>query len=1352
MKEMSNVSNKAGSGISPLMTFSCTAVTNSFEMPSKNFTARQKTAALKIRDVIVFLLVDSSVVSSNIVSCTITVGKSIICANTNSVQPFEGGNALITILLTFLRYMALWLARICGRIYYFLSSEWMPPLFWLFVVIFSVSIVDYISLVNFDVLSHSKVKPLPTQCTLIWFQLGSQQCSQLWPQLWSRLWSQLGSILALYTLLWLLWWAWKARKSLVIEDFANYAGTQFDTDVKGLATLLVVKLGQLHRLYRAVDERRAIPTSVAKNEAIDATIKVEDVGQFLKDAVSSQSKLSLGPIEIPIGILMSLLGHIVQGPRIIGSLHKDNGDLVLTAQIVGGKYPFKWRVNSASLPVQSTDQSPHDLVDMVEELVYRMFTDLELVGSSRASATAAFCEGLKAYRDCLRTPKDRLRNLKIAEKQFIQTLAEDVQFDLAYYNLGVVYTELGQTEAALATFEKAITQNPNSWIAYYALALGRLESQEYYRAAQLCKRVIELKPGRANIAKAYQLRGLAQFELYRQERESMQKRADYLKDSTRSRRKAITRSWLALCLAELKGKGIVAAEQSNISQIETLASVCLADLATIYIDDVDTKEVDKTAGIKKPGGWWSHFRAEMLLKQALSLKRADPTYEASYNFKLGKTYNLRHKYEKATHELRVATRIIPDEVEYWSELASAYANEVTGKNGNKLKRSRVIRDVNYEKFVLETIIDLAQEAPAETFKKAIGQARKAYEELDELDECDRGRGQSVKEIEAFLDLPYFLDLLPKVEDPPKKAELEKKLAYYRYHQKEMEYAQVFLSLDSVYPDYEREREVDKLIAGLRCQLEKFNKTGKEVEHAHIALALCQLYLKCGKKQEFTDLVKKLVQRLEQFNRTEKVLLHAQVSLTLVKLCLAFDNDSSPGQLYLTFKKKWNFDNLITKLALHSGHFADDGKEWQHGQMLRILAQLHFYVGKFEAAETYFKDAIRKLDKKYPNEVRSHHLHSWLAHTLLKLSKFDEALQVVQEAIRHDELNCTNRETLGDVYFERGEFQQAIDTWKDTLWRKNSIMRNTHEYEIKYDPEIYFKIGDAYVKLAQCHRELCRRKEENKEAVKYLELALDLFDSDRQEVRLKVCYSLGYFHFVMSEYENAIKHLRICQKFGFAPLTSTFYLAYAYMRNKEYDEAIKQFCALCDLATDAQRKGRALTEMMEETIEPIVLGEMFALAHWGQAFTYAERNMDLPKALAQINEAHKQVARTRKWISKFHETEKKVEILFQARYYDCEGWILYKLEKFDKAIVCLEQALKLTVHAEVYLHVALAYEGKLRQTSDKKRAQTLITKAQMYLQHAYELDTNDQYKQQLEDLQKRLQEISQPLSPAFSKAK
>ena len=124
-------------------------------------------------------------------------------------------------------------------------------------------------------------------------------------------WFQWWSILALYTLLWLIVWAWQARKRLVVEDFIDYVGDQPKPDARGLATFLVVRLGQLHNLYRSVDEQRAIPTSVLKNESIDATIKVEDVSEFLKNAVSVQSKLSLGPLEIPLGTLMALIGRLV---------------------------------------------------------------------------------------------------------------------------------------------------------------------------------------------------------------------------------------------------------------------------------------------------------------------------------------------------------------------------------------------------------------------------------------------------------------------------------------------------------------------------------------------------------------------------------------------------------------------------------------------------------------------------------------------------------------------------------------------------------------------------------------------------------------------------------------------------------------------------------------------------------------------------------------------------------------------------------------------------------------------------------------------------------------------------------
>src|SRR6266567_5035452 len=123
------------------------------------------------------------------------------------------------------------------------------------------------------------------------------------PKNWFNPWIILASYLAVCILIWLLVSMWKARRQLVVEEFKNYAGDDLHANVSGLAMLLVVRLGQLHDLYRAVDEQRAIPTSALQREGIDAAIGVENVGADLKGAVSSQSTLSLGPLSIPVGML-----------------------------------------------------------------------------------------------------------------------------------------------------------------------------------------------------------------------------------------------------------------------------------------------------------------------------------------------------------------------------------------------------------------------------------------------------------------------------------------------------------------------------------------------------------------------------------------------------------------------------------------------------------------------------------------------------------------------------------------------------------------------------------------------------------------------------------------------------------------------------------------------------------------------------------------------------------------------------------------------------------------------------------------------------------------------------------------
>jgi tetratricopeptide (TPR) repeat protein len=1062
------------------------------------------------------------------------------------------------------------------------------------------------------------------------------------------MWSNPWSFLALYTLLWLLWWAWQARHRLVVEAFVNYTDKQLDTDVQGLATLLVVRLGQLHDLYRTVDEQRAISTSVLENESIDATIKVEDIDELLKDAVSSQSELSLGPLKIPVGTLLSLIGRFIQGPRILGSLHNDGGKLILTAQSVGGRNSFKWRVDQVLPPIQSAEPHSPNLVSMVQELACRIFTDLALGGSVRWEATNAFSEGLREYRECLHIPKDRRVHLKRAEKKFIETLAKDIQFDMAYYNLGVVYTELGHTMAAETAFEKAIIQSPNSWEAYYALASSRYDSKDYYRTIQLCKRVNELKPKDANLAKAYQLKGLAERALY--ERKST---PGYQKDSVKSRKRAVMHSWVALCFAELSKQDAVITKESKISRLETLASVCVADLA----------EVDNGRGKKVQ-------RAKFLLKQALSLTHADGSYRALYHFKLGKVYLLQGKYADATNKLRRATRIAPDCVTYWAELAVAYAYAVACKKEDK-SRKKETRDENYEKYVLETIIDSAPQAVAKDFRAALDKAAKAYEKLDKWEKPNEGRSQSMEEIREFVDLSYFFELLDSVEETKKKAEFEEKLRYYDKHSgSEYEHAKVFLTLGRLYLNSDEKESCEELIRALERELGQHNCKGKELVHARISLTLGQWYHKCNEKQKTAELIKKLEPQLKDFEK--------------------------------------------------------DGKEWEHGQFLRILAKLHLFAEQFEEAENKCRLAIQKLEEKYPHEIRLLHLRPLLATALSKLEKHCEAVQVVQQAVSIDALDCYTHEHLGDMYLERGEFERAIDAWSEALSRKSVHMQSPH------DPEIDFKIGKAYAQLAQQHHELSQRKIENQKALEYLKHALDRYENDQQRQKLAVYYYLGHFHFTLGEYEDAIKHFRVTQRFGFAQLTSTFYLGYAFLRLREYDEAIGQFCSLYDCADKLRQQKLLKTNIEpEQPIGNFSLGDMLALAKWGQAFVYAERGTNLQLALKLINDAQGLIQST------FTEHKNTGKAQYPVSYLDCKGWILHKQGKNSDAIQCLEDAVKLEANAEIYFHLALAYEARSQKILFRKQRQNLVKQVRTCCKHIQELDINGQYEQQVNDLLQRL---------------
>ncbi len=145
--------------------------------------------------------------------------------------------------------------------------------------------------------------------------------------------------------------------------------------------------------------------------------------------------------------------------------------------------------------------------------------------------------------------------------------------------------------------------------------------------------------------------------------------------------------------------------------------------------------------------------------------------------------------------------------------------------------------------------------------------------------------------------------------------------------------------------------------------------------------------------------------------------------------------------------------------------------------------------------------------------------------------------------------------------------------------------------------------------------------------------------------------------------------------------------------------------------------------------------MIALAYWGEAFIYAERDANLCCALKLAEKALEQIEPMMPASSTI--------LQFPARYTDCKGWILHKLGETDEAIKYLEQSVAREAQAETYLHLALAYESKLLQTNDKAQKRQFLTRIQAYCQHVRELDANERFCQQVEQLRQR-QHLQKPI--------
>ncbi len=324
----------------------------------------------------------------------------------------------------------------------------------------------------------------------------------------------------------------RAGRRTAVEEFSDLTGGDLPY-VKGLNALLITHLGDLSDLFKAVEEKRPIRTAVLGADTIYAVMNVENITSFLKDELKAQ-EIAVKGIKIPVKFIVNLmdklsgaqhletkllkLGPTESAAQVESQSKKETsaigGRFVLVAILSGGKRAFEWRVERPLASIRVGGEDRHVIEDMVEELACRIFTDVALDARYHWRATRAFCEGLRHYRQSLVSDKEDQLQLNEAERRFLEAVSEDESFPLAYYNLGVVYTELKQTEAAQGAFRRAIERQPLMWEPRYGLATSFLESGLYEETIRMCEQINGLSSERLVVGRSHCLKSQALLELH----------------------------------------------------------------------------------------------------------------------------------------------------------------------------------------------------------------------------------------------------------------------------------------------------------------------------------------------------------------------------------------------------------------------------------------------------------------------------------------------------------------------------------------------------------------------------------------------------------------------------------------------------------------------------------------------------------------------------------------------------------------------------------------------------------------------------------------------------------------------
>ena len=1122
-------------------------------------------------------------------------------------------------------------------------------------------------------------------------------------------WFTFWNVLSIWAFGLITWWVVRGRRRLVVSKFEDHSDNKAGINAGGFGVLVATELAGLSDLFSEFESGRSIQSIPDKLEPIDAAFQTESAGAFLQDTISAETKFSLGPLEVPVGIILNLVGQLVQGPRLTGQLHHDGQHRIITLRLTGSRVNRSWIVTDQALTFQADKETWRMAAEVAHQLACRLFVELAMSRSVTWEALSQFVAGVRAYRRSMQTPNQRKLNRKEAEHMLIQALVEDPGFDLAYYNLGVVYLELGKPETARAAFALAMEKNNQRKGTYYALALvDNLLAQQAFkrnqdeaaklhhsRALDLCDQALDLSPPPAEAANILSLKALVHWwRGFRMWAGQPTIQTLEFKSSGVMARRAVRKAWQELCLVEL-GFGMSARKKASaLAQARSMASRQLDIWANILLEVArlqalqvpgpkaikaarDAAEARKAVreGPKKAGtiltglqSWKQErglraVKAKTLFRLSLWLLEMSLWFQKGFlwtdemNYTTEKSNIIRKiSLRKATYVLRQARMFTPGETSVHINLGKTY-----------LERRRY-RDAIGS---LRTATRLAPGSSEPWGFLALACARLGRR--GEVDEASKrllanvwGASQASQEAlenamvtlkELFQQIEEFAAMIPKDE------QMLREPFFRRWSRRNRLWFRRRLAGHNRKHFKEAEKEFDRLLA------EPEALSGIIVGYENARKRVADLRRLDGEIRE-----------------------------------MSMKGEEGIAQLKELFEEKKSL-----------------GHDWETGEIGQILADLYRKQGQLPEGEDYLRRTIAHLEKTIHREIQRRGLHILLAQILRERHEYPAALEQAKLGVARDPMNPKGRVELGWVYWYLAEYTSAQSAWEDAL-----ILAPQY-------PELHVNLGLVHLRQMEDERDRAARVDRIASAVRHLQTALALYEDDdpaRNGARLLLFRAFD----AAGRYTEALRELRALERSDYCKLAVAIYVANEYLKKDDWTEAERRFRKI---AAEVDTRIQTAKDGPNETVETplgdidMLLGTVSAYAHLGTACSLAEREIFLDRALAEVTRAREALKGLKR---------EDLKEYWAGRCTFFEGVILTKQDQCEEAIIKLETALAEHADAATYLALANALARKFELIDEADVKTKIIRRAAVYYQEAQRLDWNGELEGKINKALERLQPV------------